>query len=104
MNISVEDIPHLKDGTVVAVDLETHDPDLKTHGSGAIVGKGKVCGIALAWDDRKEYFPIRHKGGLTSNLPSKSGGNKCMLDIGSDTPCNSNAKSFKSPLYLLSSK
>jgi DNA polymerase I-like protein with 3'-5' exonuclease and polymerase domains len=72
MNISVEDIPHLKDGTVVAVDLETHDPDLKTHGSGAIVGKGKVCGIALAWDDKKEYFPIRHKGGLTSNLPSKS--------------------------------
>ena len=72
MNISVEDIPHLKDGTVVAVDLETHDPDLKTHGSGAIVGKGKVCGIALAWDDKKEYFPIRHNGGLTSNLPSKS--------------------------------
>ena len=29
MNLSVEDIPHLKDGTVVAVDLETHDPDLK---------------------------------------------------------------------------
>ena len=45
MNLSVEDIPHLKDGTVVAVDLETHDPDLKTNGSGAIVGRGKVCGI-----------------------------------------------------------
>jgi len=69
MNLSIEDIPHLKDGTVVAVDLETHDPDLKTNGSGAIVGRGKVCGIALAWDDRKEYFPIRHKG-TASNLPA----------------------------------
>ena len=70
MNLSIEDIPHLKDGTVVAVDLETHDPDLKTNGSGAIVGRGKVCGIALAWDDRKEYFPIRHKGTAGIRTPS----------------------------------
>ena len=70
MNLSIEDIPHLKDGTVVAVDLETHDPDLKTNGSGAIVGRGKVCGIALAWDDRKEYFPIRHKGTAGNLTPS----------------------------------
>jgi DNA polymerase I-like protein with 3'-5' exonuclease and polymerase domains len=50
----------IKDGDVVAVDLETHDPDLKTHGSGAIVGKGKVCGIAVAYRDEKYYFPIAH--------------------------------------------
>ena len=31
----------IKDGEIVAVDLETHDPDLKTHGSGAIVAKVK---------------------------------------------------------------
>ena len=29
----------IKDGDVVAVDLETYDPELKTHGSGAIRGK-----------------------------------------------------------------
>ena len=50
----------IRDGDVVAVDLETHDPDLKTHGSGAIVGKGKVCGIAVAYRDEKYYFPIAH--------------------------------------------
>jgi len=50
------------DGDVVAVDLETHDPELKTHGSGAIKGKGKVCGIALAYRDKKLYYPIGHKG------------------------------------------
>ncbi len=51
----------IEDGEVVAVDLETYDPDLKTHGSGAIVGKGKVCGIALAFADEKLYIPIRHR-------------------------------------------
>jgi DNA polymerase I-like protein with 3'-5' exonuclease and polymerase domains len=50
------------DGDVVAVDLETYDPELKTHGSGAIKGKGKVCGIALAYRDKKLYYPIGHKG------------------------------------------
>ena len=50
----------IKDGDVVAVDLETYDPELKTHGSGAIRGKGKVCGIAVAYRDEKYYFPIAH--------------------------------------------
>jgi DNA polymerase I-like protein with 3'-5' exonuclease and polymerase domains len=50
------------DGDTVAVDLETYDPDLKTLGSGAIRGKGKVCGIALAYRDKKLYFPIGHQG------------------------------------------
>ena len=48
----------IKDGEVVAVDLETYDPDLKKHGSGAIRGKGKVCGIALAYGDEKFYFHL----------------------------------------------
>ena len=46
----------IKNGDIVAVDLETHDPDLKTHGSGSIIGKGKVCGIAIAYNDRKILF------------------------------------------------
>ena len=50
----------IKDGDVIAVDLETHDPDLKTHGSGAIIGKGKVCGVAVAYRDEKFYFPVAH--------------------------------------------
>ena len=50
----------IKDGDVIAVDLETHDPDLKTHGSGAIIGNGKVCGVAVAYRDEKFYFPVAH--------------------------------------------
>jgi DNA polymerase I-like protein with 3'-5' exonuclease and polymerase domains len=55
----------IKDGDTVAVDLETYDPELKTHGSGAIKKKGKVCGIAVAYRDKKFYFPIAH---LNRNL------------------------------------
>ena len=43
----------IKDGDVVAVDLETYDPELKKYGSGAIKGEGKVCGIALAYRYKK---------------------------------------------------
>ena len=57
----------IKDNDVVAVDLETHDPELKTHGSGAIRNKGKVVGIALAYRDKKFYFPMRHSD-TTSNI------------------------------------
>ena len=65
----------IKDGDVVAVDLETHDPELKKYGSGAIKGKGKVCGIAIAYRDKKFYFPIGHKdtgNNLAKNLVWKS--------------------------------
>ena len=58
----LEELNKIKDGDIVAVDLETYDPDLKTHGSGAIIGKGKVCGIAVAFNDTKLYYPIAHKG------------------------------------------
>ena len=54
------DFLDIKDGDIVAIDLETYDPELKTHGSGAIRGKGKVCGIAVAYRDEKYYFPIAH--------------------------------------------
>ena len=50
----------LKDVDVVAVDLETYDPDLKKRGSGAVTGKGFVCGIAIATSKQTFYFPIRH--------------------------------------------
>ena len=58
---------NLKDVDTVAIDLETYDPDLKTLGSGAIRGNGKVCGIAIPYKDEKLYFPIRHVD-KTSNI------------------------------------
>ena len=58
----LSELDKLQDVDTVAVDLETHDPNLKTLGSGAIIGKGKVVGIAVAFNDKKFYFPIGHIG------------------------------------------
>lgn len=52
----------------VAIDLETCDPYLKTHGaSWAFEGIGKVVGIAVSSDNFTGYFPIAHESG--GNLP-----------------------------------
>jgi DNA polymerase I-like protein with 3'-5' exonuclease and polymerase domains len=66
----------MKDGEVVAVDLETYDPDLKKHGSGAILSmsdssKGFIVGIALAYEDEKFYFPMKHKKGGGNHAPNQ---------------------------------
>ena len=54
---------------IVAVDLETYDPDLKAKGSGAVRGNGFVCGIAIASDKQTLYFPLKHAH--TANIPRK---------------------------------
>jgi DNA polymerase I-like protein with 3'-5' exonuclease and polymerase domains len=58
-----EEFPDLRQADVIAIDLETCDPDLKTMGSGAVVGRGKVVGIAVAVDGYSGYFPFDHEGG-----------------------------------------
>ena len=58
-----EEFPDLRQANTIAIDLETHDPDLKSKGSGSIVGRGKVVGIAIAVDGYSGYFPFDHKGG-----------------------------------------
>jgi len=57
------EFPDLTQADVIAIDLETCDPDLKTKGSGAVVGRGKVVGIAVAVDGYSGYFPFDHEGG-----------------------------------------
>ena len=47
----------------IAIDLETKDPDLKTMGSGSVIGRGRIVGIALAVSNWKGYYPIAHEGG-----------------------------------------
>ena len=61
----------IKDGDVVAVDLETHDPDLKTHGSGAIVGKGNAM--------KKQY---QHDSELWNKHNGTDVGNTVLSDLG----------------------
>ena len=51
----------IESGETVAIDLETYDPQLKTHGSGAIIGKGKVCGIALAFKNENTTIRVYFK-------------------------------------------
>ncbi len=57
------EFPDLRFCNEIAIDLETHDPDLKTMGTGSVVGKGKVVGIAVATDGYSGYFPFDHEGG-----------------------------------------
>src|SRR6056300_58462 len=61
------DFPDLRDADEIAIDLETKDPDLKTKGSGSIIGNGEVVGIAVAVDGYKGYFPIAHEAGPNLN-------------------------------------
>ena len=58
-----EEYPDLRKYDEIAIDLETRDPDLKSKGSGSIIGNGEVVGIAVAVPGRKFYFPIAHNSG-----------------------------------------
>ena len=87
-----EEFPDLRECTQIAIDLETHDPDLKSMGSGAVVGRGKVVGIAVATEGYTGYFPFDHKGG--GNL-EKAKVIQWFTDI-----CKSNAdKIFHNAMY-----
>jgi DNA polymerase I-like protein with 3'-5' exonuclease and polymerase domains len=57
------EFPDLRHADEIAIDLETHDPELKKLGTGSIVGRGKVVGIAVATDGYSGYFPFDHEGG-----------------------------------------
>ena len=62
--------PDLTKQKEVAIDLETCDPWLKTHGPGwAFKDRGYIIGIAVATEDWKGYFPVAHQTG--ANLDKK---------------------------------
>jgi len=61
--ICPENFPDLKGYKYIAIDLETRDPDLRSRGSGAIIGNGEIVGIAVAVDGWSGYYPIAHQGG-----------------------------------------
>jgi DNA polymerase I-like protein with 3'-5' exonuclease and polymerase domains len=58
-----EEFPDLSKYDEIAIDLETKDPDLMKMGSGSVVGKGDVVGIAVAVLGWSGYYPIAHEGG-----------------------------------------
>ena len=58
-----ENFPDLSKHDEIAIDLETKDPDLIKMGSGNVIGKGDVTGIAVAVPGWSGYYPIAHEGG-----------------------------------------
>jgi len=58
-----ENFPDLSDAKYIAIDLETKDPNLKSRGSGAVIGEGEIIGFAVAVDGWSGYYPIGHREG-----------------------------------------
>ena len=62
-------LPNIKDAPIMAIDLETYDPELLDNGPGWGRNKGYIVGIAVAVPGESWYFPIRHQGD-SGNLPA----------------------------------
>jgi DNA polymerase I-like protein with 3'-5' exonuclease and polymerase domains len=90
--VSPETFPDLSGYKIISIDLETKDPDLKTKGSGSIVGNGEVVGIAVAVDGWCKYYPIAHEGG--GNLDKKK-----VLEWLKDVCATSSIKVFHNAMY-----
>ena len=55
--------PDVKGIQQVAIDLETHDPEIKNLGGGWATNKGFVVGVAISFEGFDGYFPVRHERG-----------------------------------------
>jgi len=64
-----EELKDLKGCKEIAIDLETNDPNLLKLGSGSVVGRGHVAGVAVAVEGWSGYYPIQHEQG--GNLDKK---------------------------------
>ena len=64
------EFPDLTRHTLMAIDLETRDPQLTQMGPGWATKNGEIIGIAVAAGDFSGYFPIAHAKG--PNLDKKT--------------------------------
>ena len=61
-------INKINEATLIAIDTETCDPNLKTMGPGGFRKDGHIVGISISTDSGyTEYFPIGHEGGGNLN-------------------------------------
>ena len=90
--IEPEEYPDLRSYDEIAIDLETRDPELRTRGSGSVIGLGEVVGIAVAVPGRKFYFPIAHGSG--PNMDKKK-----TLEWFKDVCGSSATKIFHNAMY-----
>lgn len=57
-------LPPIDSFDLCAIDTETKDPYLKTHGCGGATGRASVVGISIYTEDGfNGYYPIAHEGG-----------------------------------------
>jgi DNA polymerase I-like protein with 3'-5' exonuclease and polymerase domains len=68
-----EVFPDLSQSKIIAIDLETCDPNLMTLGPGWVRNDGFVVGVAVAAGDFNAYYPIRHQNGgnISENIVMK---------------------------------
>ena len=65
--INPSDWPRLKDAKKIAIDTETYDPNLLTHGPGYARHSGHIVGFSVSVGGNSHwYFPMRHT--IESNL------------------------------------
>ena len=64
-----EELRDLRGHKEIAIDLETNDPQLLELGSGNVVGRGHIAGIAVSVEGWSGYYPIGHEQG--GNLDKK---------------------------------
>ena len=86
------EFPDLRQHDEIAIDLETRDPDLKSKGSGSVIGNGEVVGIAIAVTGSSWYFPIAHGNG--PNMDRKK-----VLEWFTDTLACGATKIFHNAMY-----
>ena len=90
--LAPEEYPDLRDVDIVAIDLETRDPELKSRGSGSVIGLGEVVGIAVAVEGWSGYFPIAHEQG--PNMDRKK-----VLEWFKDVCKSNSTKVFHNAMY-----
>ncbi len=73
-------LPHIPDGTLIALDTETRDDGLaKGRGPGWVHRDGWLCGVSWAWSGGSGYMPLRHPD--TSTTVSEEQVSRWLVDI-----------------------
>lgn len=58
------EFPDLRGANLIAVDVETRDPNLIKYGPGDVRKDGYIVGVSIATDHGvRGYYPVRHEGG-----------------------------------------
>lgn len=79
------EFPSLLDASVIALDIETYDPELTSKGPG-VRRDGYMVGVAIGTDTGfRKYFPVRHKEGPNCDQETVLGWLRDLLGRGLPT-------------------